>query len=421
MNSSKKILNQQKQDKKKGSSATVPEKKTGTGGGFLAGRELKPIILTVLCIVIVLVLCVGVAIQQLKPKKVVTIGDKDKKVTLTMEDMMFPIYEVERVYLPYNEMYESYYGTSVWEAAYQGGSGSSSGVSNAVGLKQEIMDREVQYEILYEKAVAEKYSLSEDEKKDAEEKAEEALKGLSWGQKLQLNISKKKLVDRFEKRALADKYKEDRQKEINKDVDEDEAIKDISKKDYRQYDVQYYYASLKKSDEKGNDVELSDAEKKKLQKKFKDMAKDAKGGKDFTKLSEKDDQITLDDDTNFTEQGGFPYLSEANLKKVKKMKNGSVSEAFLDDDTGYYVLMKMIDNNSDEAYKTACDNAITTAQNEAYNTWYEKEQEAYKIEINSEIWSDVTIGTVTTDIVTLEDLQDMMEEASSDAEGSSGE
>ena len=114
-------------------------------------------------------------------------------------------------------------------------------------------------------------------------------------------------------------------------------------------------------------------------------------------------------------------MSEANLKKVKKMKNGSVSEAFLDDDTGYYVLMKMIDNNSDEAYKTACDNAITTAQNEAYNTWYEKEQEAYEIEINSEIWSDVTIGTVTTDIVTLEDLQDMMEEASSDAEGSSGE
>ena len=86
---------------------------------------------------------------------------------------MFPIYEVEKAYLPYNEIYESYYGTSVWDAAYQGSSSSASGVSNSVGLKQEVIDNEVQYQILYEKAVKEKYSLSEDDKKDAEEKAED--------------------------------------------------------------------------------------------------------------------------------------------------------------------------------------------------------------------------------------------------------
>lgn len=176
MNSSKNILNQQKQDKdkKKSPSAAVPEKKTGGGGGFLAGRDIKPIILSVLCVVVVLVLCIGVAIQQFKPRVVVTVGDKK----ITMDDMMFPIYEVEKAYLPYNEIYESYYGTSVWDAAYQGSSSSASGVSNSVGLKQEVIDNEVQYQILYEKAVKEKYSLSEDDKKDAEEKAEEALKGL---------------------------------------------------------------------------------------------------------------------------------------------------------------------------------------------------------------------------------------------------
>ncbi|MCI8770591.1 MAG: hypothetical protein HFH73_05490 [Lachnospiraceae bacterium] len=418
MNSSKKILNQQKQDKdkKKSSSVSVPDKKAGTGGLF-AGRDVKPIILSVLCVVVVLVLCIGVGIQQFKPKVVVTIGDKK----LTMNDMMFPIYEVERAYLPYNEVYESYYGTSVWDAAYQGTAVSASGVSNSVGLKQEVIDNEVQYEILYEKAVKEKYTLSEDDKKEAEEQAEAALKGLSWGQKLQLNISKRKLVDRFEKRALANKYREDRQEELNKGVDEKEAVKDISEKEYRQYDVQYYYASLKKQDDDGNQVDRTDAEKKELREKFKNIEKDAKDGKDFKKLiSDKETDIILDDDTNFTEQGGFPYLSADNLKKVKKMKNGSISEAFLDDKTGYYVIMKMINNNSDEAYKTACDNAIKTAQDEAYKNWYEKEQEAYKIEINSDIWSDVSIGTVTTDIVTLEDLQEMMED-SSGAEGSSEE
>ena len=84
MNSSKKILNQQKQDKdkKKSSSVSVPDKKAGTGGLF-AGRDVKPIILSVLCVVVVLVLCIGVGIQQFKPKVVVTIGDKK----LTMNDV----------------------------------------------------------------------------------------------------------------------------------------------------------------------------------------------------------------------------------------------------------------------------------------------------------------------------------------------
>lgn len=418
MNSSKKILNQQKQDKgkKKSSSTTVSEKKMKKGS-FLAGREMKPIILAVLCIVVVLVLCIGVGIQQFKPRVVVTVGD----TKITMDDMMYPIYEVERAYLPYNEIYEAYYGTSVWDATYQGGSGSTTGVSNSIGLKQEVINSEVQYEILYQKALKAKYTLSADDKKEIEKDVEEQLKGLSWLQKLQLNISEKKLTERFEKRALADKFKEDQQTELNKDVDEDAAIKEISKKDYRQYDVQYYYASTNKTDDEGNTTPISDADKKKLQKKFQKIVKKAKAGEDFTKLiSDDEEDITLEKDTNFTEQGGFPYLSADNLKKVKKMKNGTVSEAFFDNSIGYYVVIKMLDNNSDEAYKAACENAITTAQDEAYQTWYEKEQEEYKIEINTDIWTDVVIGTVTTDIVTLEDLQDMVED-SSDAKGSSEE
>ena len=76
MNSSKNIMNQQKKDKgaKEAVSPSVPEKTLKKSGGFLAGRDLKPIILTVLCVVLVVVLCVGVAIQQFKPKVAVTVG-----------------------------------------------------------------------------------------------------------------------------------------------------------------------------------------------------------------------------------------------------------------------------------------------------------------------------------------------------------
>lgn len=409
MNSSKKIMNQQEKENTKEISSAVPKKKLKKNS-FLSGRELKPIILTALCVIIALVLCVGVAIQQLKPKVVVTVGD----TKITMNDMMWPIFEVESVYLSYNEMYEMYMGTSVWDAAYQGSSGSSSsGITNSVGLKQEIIDREVQYEILYQKAIAADYKLTDDEKKEAKENAKESLKGLSWGQKAQLNVTQDSLTERFEKLALANRFKEDTQEELNKNVDEAAAIKDIKKKDYRQYDVEYYYASTTKTDDDGNSVSLTNAEKKKLQKKIKTIAKKAQAGEDFAKLiSDKEEDITFEEDTNFTESNGFPYVSDTNLKKVKKMKNGTVSEAFIDDEKGYYVVLKMIDNNSSEAYDSACDSAIQSAQDTEYQNWYVEEQQNYKININTDIWTDVTIGTVTTDIVTLEDIQRIAEEQS---------
>jgi len=101
------------------------------------------------------------------------------------------------------------------------------------------------------------------------------------------------------------------------------------------------------------------------------------------------------------------------------MKNGEISDAILDDTTGYYVVVKMVNNNSDEAYKTACKDAIESKQNEAYSSWFEKEQ-TDKVVVNTDVWTDVTIGTVTTDIVTADDLNDMKENSSSSKKSSKG-
>lgn len=78
-----------------------------------------------------------------------------------------------------------------------------SNVTNAEGLKQEIINAETEYAVLYNEAVKAKYKLTKDEEKDARSQAKKAVKGLSFVQKLQLNISEKKLSKRFEKRILA--------------------------------------------------------------------------------------------------------------------------------------------------------------------------------------------------------------------------
>ena len=413
MNSAKKIVSRQEKETKSVPVSVPGKKQMGSGSGFGGGNK-KMIVLGALCVLIILILCIGVGIQQFQPKNVVTV-DKKK---ITMSEMMYPIYEVESQYTPYNEMYMSAMGTSFWESAYQGNGGTGEGaseVSNAIGLKQEIITREVQYEILSKLASKNKLSLTEDEKKEAEKNAEKALKGLSWFQKFQLDFSKKRLTSLFEKRALADKYRESKQEELNKTVKREEAIKDLKKADYRQYDVQFYYASVSETDGEGKSKPIA-ADKKKS---FEEIAKKAKNGDDFTKLSdEKDKDVTFEEDGNFVEKDGWQYLSDANLKKVKKMKNGQVSQAFLDESSGYYVVVKMINNNSEEAYKKACDDAVKTKQDEAFVNWYTEEETKHKININTDIWTDVVLGTVTTDIVTAEDLNDMNEDSSDAANGS---
>lgn len=407
MNSSKKIVSGQ-ESTKKNTRASVPEKKIKKGGIGVGNK--KPIVLTVISVLLILALCIGVGIQQFQPKVVVTV-DKEK---ITMSDMMYPIYEVESQYSYYNEMYQSAFGTSFWESEYQGSDGTgSSGVTNSVGLKQEIITREVQYEVLSKLATKNKMKLSSEEKKEAEKNAKEALKGLSWLQKFQLDFSKKKLTALFEKRALASKYRDSKQKELNKDIKEADVIKDLKKADYRQYDIQFYYVAINETDDEGNSTPVAEDRRKAFEAKIKAIAKKAKRGEDFTKLSGKEDtDITFEKDGNFVEKDGWEYLSDANLKKVKKLKNGQVSEAFLDKSSGYYVVVKMIDNNSEEAYETACDEAVQTKQEEAFNTWYTEEETKHKININTDIWTDVTIGAVTTDIVTAEDLNDMNEDSS---------
>ena len=175
MNSAKKLMNQQNKTDNNTTSPGMPatgDRVLGDAGG---GPGKKPLVLGAICIIVVIALCVGVGIQQLKPQRVLVV--KDTK--MTMDDMMYPIYERESQYLPLNETYQYMMGSSVWDVPYQGDDSSvEQGTSNSDGLKIEIMNKETEYEILYQEAANAGYKITDDEKKDAEAQAEEALKGL---------------------------------------------------------------------------------------------------------------------------------------------------------------------------------------------------------------------------------------------------
>ncbi len=410
---------------------------------ILIQQNLKKIILSAVCVILVLVLCIGVGVQTLSKKYVLKVdGNK-----VSYDDMLYPIYEKESQYLYYNYLYQSMgYQDGLWGQSYSmiGGSDPNvdSGATVAQGLKQEIIDQEKEYQVLYLEAKKAGYKLSKDDEKTVESKVKKALKGLSWGQKLQLNISKRKLTDRFEKRQLAENYRDDQEKKLDKEVDEAAAIKDISKKDNRQYDIQYYYVSLSKTDDDGNAVKVTDADKKDAQSKLQEVADKAATAKDFTKIlgdskdsdsdssksdssdSKKDEIKAVYGSSSFVEKDTTVSDSSAHtavlsnkklISQIKKMNNGDLSEILWDADSKCYVLVKMVKNNSTEAYEKACDDAISSAQSDKYNEWYQKILKKHDVQTNAEVWTPVEIGTVTTDIVTYEDLQKMHEDASSDA------
>ena len=416
MNSSKKIMKQQNNTDSNKKVTTVAAKKVKLGS---TGEDshVKAIVLSAICVIVVIALCVGVAIQQFKPETVMKVGD----TKFTMNELLYPIYERESKYLPYDQMYQAYMGSSVWDVTYQGDDKNvEEGTTNAEGLKQEVTDKESEYEVLYNEAVKADYKLTEDEEKKAEDQAAKALKGLSWGQKLRLNISKNKLTKRFEKRILADRYKEDQQKTLNKDVDESAAIKDISQKDYREYDIQYYSVSTKTTDKDGNTKDVSAKKLAEYKKEIAELAKKAATAKDFTKLIEDADKSDIKyESAEFTEKDGWAKVSANNLKKIKSMKNGEISDVYYDTEASVYIFVKMIDNNSTKSYQKACEDAVKEAQDNKYSEWLTELEKGYKISIDYDIWNDVTIGTVTTDIVTAEDLTKMQEDSSSAASSGS--
>ena len=415
MNSSKKIMNKQNGESAKESSQVSAAKgnKRLSDGGF---SDTKKIVIGAICVIIVLVLCIGVGIQQFQPKVVLKVND----TKMTMDDMMYPIYERESAYLPYDEMYQMYTGKSIWENNYMGSDRNiTSTVTNAIGLKQEVIDTETEYEILYQEAKKAGKKLSADDKKEVQDEVAKALKGLSFTQKLRLNISKSKLTKRFELRKLADNYKKEQTKELDKTVDEKAAIKDISKKDYREYKVQCYAFSNTSTDSAGNTKKLSDSEKSKLEKELQELYKKAADAKDFSKLLKDDNKSDIKfSDTSFTEKDGWSMVTDKKLlKQIKSMKKDEISDIIKDEKSGYVLFVKMVDNNSNDSYKKACDSAITSAKNDAYDTWYQGILENYKVSTNSDVWDDVTIGSVTTNIVTAADLEKMNDDSSDATSG----
>ncbi len=399
MNSGRRIIRQEDNRKKK-------KRKKNQATDSNAPRIIVTAIVTIAVIIMIVV-----GYEQLRPIRMLTVGNE--KVYLS--DLMFDVFSAEQTYGSMDEFYKSMNGVSVWDAEI------GEGMTGSDAARNEVEETTTKREVVYQKAVQEGYTLTDEEKETIEKDVDEARKALTVKQKLIGGLSAKKIRAIKEKDAIAKRYEEDKREASP--IDQATLTADISKEDLRQYDVQYYSVSFQtgETDEEGNPVPMSDEEKAELKKELEAVYATAETAEDFTKLLPEEEPeptpsaeateeaedgeeeatpaptatpspVTYSGDTNFIESEDT-FLSEEVRTKVKAMENDAISE-LLEDENGYY-FVKMINNNSTERYDTEVENAITAEKDRLFAEEYDKMTDEIEVDTNIEEWDKLDFGNIT--------------------------
>lgn len=322
--------------------------------------------------------------QKTNPAKsvVVTVNDKD----IYLNEMMYYIMAVESTGAQYEAAYQQYTGTSYWD---QKDPDDPNGLTIREQAKNYVMDTAEMYQILYDKAVKEGYTLTDDEKTQAQNNADQILSNISKDQLEVTGFTKDVLTDIMQKMSLGGKYYKDLVDSF--DIDDDGIKATIKPEEYRQYNTEYLFVPTTKYDENYNSVDLSEDEKSAAKATITAALEKVKAGEEFSKIKEADDKLT-DDTLNFVADDG--KAEKAYQDAAIKLDNDACTEDIVETDTGYYII-KMVDNNSTEAYDSAVSDAISKAEGDAFDTEFEKMKKDYTIKINSKVWDPIVIGKTT--------------------------
>ncbi len=309
----------------------------------------------------------------------VTINDTD----IYLNELMYYIMAVESNGAQYDAYYQQFTGTSYWDTEY------SEGVTMREQAKEYVMDTAQMYEILYDKAVKAGYTLTDDEKTQAESNADQILSSISEEQLKITGFTKEVLAKVQEKLSVGGKYYQDLIDGF--DIDEEEIKASINRDEYRQYNTEYLFIPTTELDENYEYIDLSEEEKAAAKTSITAALDKAKAGEEFSVITEEDDTITTST-LNFAIDDGT--AEEAYQEAAVKLENDACTPDIVETETGYYII-KMVDNDSSEAYDQAVEEAISQAQEEAFDAEYQKMKEEYTVTINSDVWDPIVMGETT--------------------------
>lgn len=357
----------------------------------------KNMLLIIVGVLLVAILCGGVCYINLRPRAILTVqgNDKDGKAvtnTVNYPEAMYDIYQAEAM----ASMYAAYGMSFDWEETGEDGE------SYSDTYKKQIMQNLKQREILYMCAQKNELTLTDEEKKQVQEDVKSARENMTDNQKKMKGLDAATLTTVLEKQKLADKYKDSVIATLN--IDEDALKKSVDKASYRQYTLQYYSFVKTENDSNGEKKDKDANTLKQGRKDMEALQKKAAKAEDFTKNVITDaDNDNIDDNNKGISYAAkdlietdTDFLDKKTLKKVKKMKNGEVSD-LIETDDGYYVI-KMVNNNDPAAYDNQCNTVINQEKEARFDTVYKDTIKAeYTAKAQSYWTGRVIIGYLTVD------------------------
>lgn len=301
----------------------------------------------------------------------------------TLQDLMYCIYLIESSGDQNEQFYQSYFGISYWDEE-------EDGVTYRELAKNDVIDMAKWYEVIYQKAVAEGYVITEEEIAQCESDAEDMLTDIEDAKEKKLGFTKEYLLENLEKETIVLRYQNDQI--ATYDLDEDAIKAEVSYEEYKQYEIDYIYGATQELDEEGNSIAYTDEQIAAVRSKIDTVMEKAKAGETFeTLVSEEDEDLVYGATGLFYEDEEWDAKI---LAAAKTLKNGELYQKVIEAQDGFY-LVKMINAESTQAYDEAVEEAVTTAQEEKFNTEYEKMLEGYKITVNEDEWKDIELGEIT--------------------------
>lgn len=376
-----KELNQSKQVKK---STKKSPRNNQTG---LIGAKEKWIIGIVTAAVIII--CAVVVWDNHHPKLILTVNDEK----LYLEDMMYDIYNTEMSYDYMAQLYQQMGSTEdYWNMQQQNGQ------TTKEMAKNDCLESAKKQAVLYNEATKNGYKVTKEDTKGAKEDAKELMKNLSKKGKKATGFTEDKLVTIIEKRKMTARYKEDKIKSYG--ITEESVASTIDKDKFRQYSLDTFFISTKKTDEEGNEIKVSEADKKTLYDKMETILNKAKDASDWSKVIEtKEDDKEKANSAEEVSYSAYDFIEseskfdEDTTKTIMAMKNGEISK-IIEAEDGYY-LVKMKDNNSTKRYQKELEDAVKASEDTKFEEDYTKMAESYTFKVNDKEWEKIDIGTIT--------------------------
>jgi hypothetical protein len=234
-------------------------------------------------------------------------------------------------------------------------------------MKEMALTNAVRYELFYQLALKEGYTLTKEEIEQSKSKEDNIVSNMGEEQVKAIGLTEEKLLAIQEKITVAVKYYDSFVKNLKVD---DAAVKaEIHAADYKQYDIEYIYAG--RENKKSLEALLDKALK------TEDITTLKNGGALNT------GKLTF-------LQGDKTFGEESNLEGIiLAMNPGEVSD-IIETVKGYYII-KLMDNSSRTKYKQAVKEAEEKAEQKAFEAAYAKLKQEHKIEINTSVWNKVDI------------------------------